>query len=638
MRQFLVAVCGLAAFVASPSCAQDAPEPAPTQNLPVETSWVGNTFGSDGKWVQDYIDEIDVAPDGTVYTASVWDEAGRCSGIYKDGDVNTVLVKQFDGKGGHKAWGWGTAGEAVAVDGTYHYLVNTEGELLRFRRDDQKFVDATPVGKAVGMTVAGGNIYIVRDNGDILTRRASDLSQVGTFNVPTARDVAIDRKSTLWVLTSTQILRFNAQGVALPEKITDAGKPTAISVDNKGRLVVCDNGPRLQVLFYDISGKPRLAGTFGDRGGIAGGNVGVVTPTKLFHLAGAGTDAAGNVYVALSGGAWDGAIIRKFTPQGSLVWEVNGLHFLDTLVVDPASDGTIVYGGEERYEMDYSKPPGSQWTLRGYTFDPASPPDEPRRKEGSYHVAWVRRVGGNLMLFKTPMHGNHLQVYTKRAGRGEFFYRTYEHKQQVDGWGVFADTNGGIWECGDKKISMTALQSFNAQGEPQYGATTFFDAPAPFESLQRVQYLPDTDTMYLAGYTADKKEETWGIVGKVMARYDNWSKGNREAAWVTDVPHDFKPQTGPKVIMKAMAIEGDYVFLVGVETRARVYVYSAKSGQFVGHMNPGPAVGALEDTGWVDMPNALSAFRRKSGEYLVFVEEDHRNKVILYRWNPAANP
>lgn len=78
--------------------------------LTYTTHWVGNTFegagpNGYGRWVQNYVDEIEVTPDGSVITASAWDEAGRCTGIYKDGNVNRDLLKQYNGKGGHKAWG-----------------------------------------------------------------------------------------------------------------------------------------------------------------------------------------------------------------------------------------------------------------------------------------------------------------------------------------------------------------------------------------------------------------------------------------------------------------------------------------------------------------------------------------------------
>jgi hypothetical protein len=46
------------------------------------TSWIGNTFGGGDKWIQNFVSAIYVAPDGTVYTNSIWDEAGREAGIY----------------------------------------------------------------------------------------------------------------------------------------------------------------------------------------------------------------------------------------------------------------------------------------------------------------------------------------------------------------------------------------------------------------------------------------------------------------------------------------------------------------------------------------------------------------------------
>jgi len=31
----------------------------------------------------------------------------------------------------------------------------------------------------------------------------------------------------------------------------------------------------------------------------------------------------------------------------------------------------------------------------------------------------------------------------------------------------------------------------------------------------------------------------------------------------------------------------------------------------------------------------VTAYRRSNGEYLVFVEEDARGKVMMYRWKPS---
>jgi hypothetical protein len=37
------------------------------------------------------------------------------------------------------------------------------------------------------------------------------------------------------------------------------------------------------------------------------------------------------------------------------------------------------------------------------------------------------------------------------------------------------------------------------------------------------------------------------------------------------------------------------------------------------------------ESGWIDIPYALRAYGRSNGEYVVFVEEDAKAKVIMYR-------
>ncbi len=640
----------MAVLSASPvAFAEDAP---PHTILPHQTSWLGNTFGgADGKWVQNYVDEIEVSPDGAVYTASEWDEGGRCAGVYKNGEVMATMLKQFDGKGGHKAWGWGTATHGVAIDATRIYLINTEGELLRFNRADHKFIDSTPVleitkggekkaGKAVGLNCAGGLLYIVRDNGEITVRAVSDLKLQHTFTVPGARDIAVAADGTLWVLVATEIRHYTASGEVLPQKISDAGKPTAIAFANEGRLLVCDNGPRRQVLIYDVKNTPQQVGTFGVPGGIAAGpRPGEVAPHKLHSLAGASTDAQGNLYVALSAGTLDGTVLRQFRPDAkggwnTMGWELNGLTFTDSMVTEPGSNGVSVYSHAHRFVMDYSKPPGQQWKVAGYTLDPDSTKADIRREKPDYHPAFVRRLEEKTIIYMRHMMGGPLVLYSPRTGT-EFLDPIYSHKPQLEGWGVSVDERGDIWECNGKTVARIPFEGFAPNGEPRFGTRQDFEAPVAWKSLQRVYYNSTTDTLFLAGYTPDKKDETWGLIGKEMARYDGWLKGNRTATWTKAVPHDFKPKQGPRVIMKSMSIAGDYLFMVGVDTCAQVRVFDMKSGDFVGMLEPGEEVGGLGATGWVDMVDAIHALKRESGEYLIFVEEDKYNKIVLYRWTPV---
>ena len=70
-----------------------------------KTSWVGNTFGSreEDKYVSNTISAMWVAPDGTCYTSSYWDEGGRPVTSYRDGRAARAAHRHAaDGGGGHQ--------------------------------------------------------------------------------------------------------------------------------------------------------------------------------------------------------------------------------------------------------------------------------------------------------------------------------------------------------------------------------------------------------------------------------------------------------------------------------------------------------------------------------------------------------
>lgn len=57
-------------------------------------------------------------------------------------------------------------------------------------------------------------------------------------------------------------------------------------------------------------------------------------------------------------------------------------------------------------------------------------------------------------------------------------------------------------------------------------------------------------------------------------------------------------------------------------------------GAEVGVFDLGSTVGGVENTGWIDILTGITTFRRSSREYLVFVEEDYKAKVLMYLWHP----
>ncbi len=83
-----------------------------------------------------------------------------------------------------------------------------------------------------------------------------------------------------------------------------------------------------------------------------------------------------------------------------------------------------------------------------------------------------------------------------------------------------------------------------------------------------------------------------------------------------------------------VAAAGEFAFTGGWKERGRVHVNRLSDGGEVGVFEPGPTVGGIENTGWIDILTGITAFRRSSGEYLVFVEEDYKAKVLMYRWHP----
>jgi len=76
--------------------------------LPVECSWLGNSFPGASAWVQQDIHALTVTPDGTVFTNVEWEEGGGNVGEYRDGQ----LVRYA-----RHTHGWGAmGGEAIAAN------------------------------------------------------------------------------------------------------------------------------------------------------------------------------------------------------------------------------------------------------------------------------------------------------------------------------------------------------------------------------------------------------------------------------------------------------------------------------------------------------------------------------------------
>ncbi|MGH8780379.1 hypothetical protein [Paraburkholderia sp.] len=702
--------------------------------LNVQTSWIGNTFGfGDGTWTQNNITALAVAADGTVYTNAPWDESGAEASVYKDGKVLGFA-------GGTHGWGNG-GGNAIALNRRYAFIAvsvnNERGHLVgqgiwpekghqwfgvsrREIADTKRSAPFEPPANATDPRARlAASFLMVNDEPDGTRAEVSGLAATDTLlyvsNPAQERIEVYDAQSmlrkttwavhepgrialapdgTLWVLTDTRSARvphvahYTSNGQRLDDTLPLPSDTVAtdVAVDPQGRVLIADNGPRQQVLFFTrTNGGYVASGTLGERGGIFAGMPGRPGPQRFNGLTGVGVDARGNVYVSTNGigprddsaGATMGATLASYAPDGRQRWQVQGLLFVDGAWMDPSRPDSV-YTGNKRFTLDLSKPAGQQWTYAGFLSNRFKYPDDP-----VFHTdRWppglpiARRLKGRTFLFLTDMYADHLKIYrfdaprdgevaipsgfiagSERAveqlpnapksgdwiwrdanGNGRFdsdeFTVNSSGKMLAGGWGYWVDSAGDIWRTRNSDgIYRLRFGGLDARGNPVYAYSnmTAYPLPQPFTDARRAIYEPTTDTLYVTGYTAEAPADRsfWKEAGRVLVRYDKWSTGKPVQRYAITLP--WNTTSKPIATIIGVTVEGKYVF--AVEPVGAVHVYDKGTGAEIGVIRPGPEVGRA--SGWVDVANGVSAFRRADGEYLVFVEEDARAKVIMYRWRPA---
>jgi len=552
-----------------------------------QTSWLGNSFsGASNRWVQNFFINTQVQPDGTVNTWSHWDEGGHRFGVYKDGDVI-------------------------------------------------------------------GNEDVKANSLEVTDQAGHHWKLVVTY---------VDPKHQEWDFMPKGI-QCDGRDVTFPELF----QPTALALANNGQLMVADSlaGPRQQVLFYDVADPdhPRLTRAFGERGGIGSGTPGAVTPTKFWGIRGLGMDAAGNVYVAMSE---MGTVLREFSPDGKMLWQLYGLCFVDLACADPTTDGRDVWGIQEHYVMDYAKPAGREANWVGYSLDRHRYPDDPRglmfvKQQGEHGLTSPQIVylKGKRFLFVGGMFASNFINIFRYDGEiavpsglilqwGNNLYNTDLKwpPNKPPGTSIWRDTNGdGDYEADefapntdrvqpgpfwvDKKGNIWMaygffrydFQGLDAKGNPIYRGDkiTVLDKPQGVNKVARLVYLDDSDTLVVADEGSDMRH-----IGQVFI-CPRYLAGNRRTV-------SFVCGAGSEA--GCVTAAGDYVFTGGWKARGRIWVNRLSDGAELGVFDPGPTVGGVENTGWMDILTGISAFQRSNGEYLVFVEEDYKAKVLLYRWKP----
>jgi hypothetical protein len=428
--------------------------------LAYRTSWIGNSLPGGSTHVPMNVGGMYVDPStGRVYTNTFFDEGGIEAAIFlPDGTMYGSLEETHEPFYG---------GDAITSNGTYVFMAmkRTGAGLPQgkaqfgVRRYDMNGTRApvagvggleldhtmrvinevdgnAPIDYAVhGLAFTNNRLFVSDTANGVIKVFDSNLRKVSDpnlrsdpdfsfFSVAPAthpRGMTADLSGNLWIIVddggAPKVRKYSRSGASLGVEITAVAKPSSVTATPHGEIWITDDGPDQQIRKFDPGGN--AVGTIGWKGGIFGDPAGLVDASglKFNGPRASGMDRDGNVYVACDPGS--GTELRKFDSSMALQWARYGLEFTGVGDFDPRTDGQDVYTCESHYSIDYSQPPGRQWTYKGMTVDWRDPNagfarDDMRRhlKETSASGGmFVRRVQGRKLLFMTLMHAQMLAVY-----------------------------------------------------------------------------------------------------------------------------------------------------------------------------------------------------------------------------------
>jgi hypothetical protein len=374
-----------------------------------------------------------------------------------------------------------------------------------------------------------------------------------------------------------------------------------------------------------------------------------------------------------------GTDIRAFSPDGKFLWELHSLTFCNTYDVDPAGDGEDIYNTYSHIRLDLDKTkPGTEQTYHAYNWDWRRFGAPPRPHSAQ---AMLRRMGADnkLILFTSDqgivggidifryegellvpcgsLRDSRLWIDTDGDGK-----KSPDEEVKVEGYGIgwittyCVDSRGDLWigvpTTQGSFMRRFALKGFTEHGAPIYGGTKadYEEIRFPDEGdttdaramLVRLDYDADRDVMILYFPTEPRNHENPRQPRRyALARFDDWSKGNRQATWKIASPTPFDPayvhlfmnekNFNPQVDFTGMQRAGDYIFFTYMF--GDLHVYDLKTGELVEILNVGPEVAG--HTAWEDAAMGLRVFQRKNGEYLIFTENGGwGGKNNFIRWKP----
>jgi hypothetical protein len=624
---------------------------APACQAENTTDWLANTYGTLAAHVGNTARSMWVAPEGVIYTASMWDEYEGGVAIYQAGKSLGSIGAHGEFQGGAITGNATSIFVALQPGGTYG-----SGAVGRYNRTTKvrdlliqvsAFNNLPRVDVITGLATAASLLYASDFYGNRVRIFTTDGVWKRDINVTGPGALAVDGAGNVWVAQKGEgsVVGFSPSGALLNTiRMQSGARPSALYFDaSAGQLVVGDEGPDMNIKRYKLSGTPSLAGTFGIQGGYLDATKGIkgqVGDKRFTRITGIGKDTAGNLYVLNNpwGGSWDlgrdgGTDIHSYNSSGRLQWKLQSLNFEGIAAADPATDGVYFYGGTNIFTGT------AGGTFVANTVDPFDYPSDPRininDRSRDEHFGQLASVGANRILVASGQNPDTYYFFHFNAANGYIAIpdatlpgAAFKTTAVVrDGFCI--DSKGGVWAGLDKTgyIYHYPLTGFDASGKPTWGPGVPIRIPESIKPLTRIVYLADSDTMILGQGIVGSTD--WTSIGTRIEVYHGWSAGNT----TTPNPVINLTHAGAKSIDAA----GNYLF-VG---------YWFGSGQALPNIDAfNLATGNLDttlvntSTGTVDASSAIDsmygvrAYLRSTGEYVVTKNNVKGSSITVYRWTP----
>jgi hypothetical protein len=624
---------------------------APTCQAENTTDWLANTYGTLAAHVGNTARSMWVAPEGVIYTASMWDEYEGGVAVYQAGKSIGSIGAHGEFQGGAITGSATSIFVALQPGGTYG-----SGAVGRYNRTTRArdlliqvsaFNNLPRVDVVTGLATAASLLYASDFYGNRVRIFTTDGIWKRDINVTGPGALAVDGTGNVWVAQKGEgsVVEFSPTGALLNTiQMPGGARPSALYFDaSSGQLMVGDEGPDMNIKRYKLSGTPALASTFGIQGGYLDTTTGIkgqVGDKRFTRVTGIGKDTAGNLYVLNNpwGGSWDlgrdgGTDIHSYNSSGRLQWKLQSLNFEGIAAADPGTDGVYFYGGTDIYTGT------AGGTFVANTVDPFDYPSDPRininDRSRDEHFGQLATIGANRILVASGQNPDTYYFFHFNAANGYIAIpdatlpgAAFKTTTAVrDGFCI--DSKGGVWAGLDKTgyIYHYPLIGFDASGKPTWGPGIPIRIPESIKPLTRIVYLADSDTMILGQGIVGSTD--WTSIGTRIEVYHGWSSGNT----TTPNPVINLTHAGAKSIDAA----GSYLF-VG---------YWFGSGQALPNIDAiNLATGNLDttlvntSTGTVDASSAIDsmygirAYRRSTGEYVVTKNNVKGSSITVYRWTP----